>query len=280
MARIRSIKPEFWSSEQITACSRDARLLFIGLWNFSDDAGRHPFKPQQIKSEIFPGDDLSLEQIHGLISELSVNGLITGYAVDKVEYFHITGWHHQKINRPQPAKYPDPSIGDSLIIHGSFTPDTIRYDKNSVLDSSLRKESNTSAPKAAPEVFLSQEYNPRNPWGNSTGPKWLDKYGRPCTEEGELLVPAAPPPEMPPEDWKEVLFGECRLRFADAANQNPEKLRGVIGKWLVAMGGDAQAEALVRIMDDAAQTPKANRMSWVFACVKKRRRARMESKVL
>lgn len=31
MARIRSIKPEFWVSEQIGECSTNARLTFIGL---------------------------------------------------------------------------------------------------------------------------------------------------------------------------------------------------------------------------------------------------------
>ncbi len=41
MARIRTTKPEFWSSAQIIELSRDARLLFIGMWNFCDDNGRH-----------------------------------------------------------------------------------------------------------------------------------------------------------------------------------------------------------------------------------------------
>lgn len=34
MARIRTIKPEFWTSEQVMGCAPLARLLFIGLWNF------------------------------------------------------------------------------------------------------------------------------------------------------------------------------------------------------------------------------------------------------
>ena len=31
MARIRSIKPEFWVSEQVAECSTSARLTFVGL---------------------------------------------------------------------------------------------------------------------------------------------------------------------------------------------------------------------------------------------------------
>ena len=48
MARIRSIKPQFWTSEQIADCSSNARLLFIGLWNFCDDCGVHPASPARL----------------------------------------------------------------------------------------------------------------------------------------------------------------------------------------------------------------------------------------
>lgn len=109
MARIRSIKPEFWSSEQVMACSTNARLLFIGLWNFCDDAGRHPVAPRQIKALVFPGDDISSENVRGLIDELSTNGLLSLYTVDDKEYFQVTGWQHQKIDRPQSPKYPAPT---------------------------------------------------------------------------------------------------------------------------------------------------------------------------
>lgn len=107
MARIRSIKPEFWSSEQVMACSPTARLLFIGIWNFADDAGRMKLAPRTIKAQVFPGDDISAERVRGMIDELSSNGLLDVYAVDSVEYFKVTGWQHQKIDKPQKPKHPD-----------------------------------------------------------------------------------------------------------------------------------------------------------------------------
>jgi hypothetical protein len=33
------IKPEFWSDEKLAALSLQARLIYIGLWNLSDDYG-------------------------------------------------------------------------------------------------------------------------------------------------------------------------------------------------------------------------------------------------
>lgn len=109
MARIRSIKPEFWTSAQVMDCSATARLLFIGLWNFCDDFGRHPLNAKQIKALVFPADDISASEVSRMIDELSANGLIIKYTVDNKEFFQVTGWHHQKIDRPQPPKYPQPN---------------------------------------------------------------------------------------------------------------------------------------------------------------------------
>jgi hypothetical protein len=108
MARYRTIKPEFWTSEQVMECSANARLLFIGMWNFADDAGRIPFSPKTLKAQIYPGDEITPETIRGMVVELSSNGLLKPYTVDDKEYLQITGWHHQKIDKPQKPKYPEP----------------------------------------------------------------------------------------------------------------------------------------------------------------------------
>ena len=108
MARIRSIKPEFWTSEQVMECSTNARLLFIGLWNFCDDAGRMVASDKRIKASVFPSDDFTAETVRRMLVELSSNDLIRLYVVDDKEFLQVTGWHHQKIDRPQKSKIPDP----------------------------------------------------------------------------------------------------------------------------------------------------------------------------
>ena len=40
MARIRTIKPEFFTSDDICALSPLARLLYVGLWCEADREGR------------------------------------------------------------------------------------------------------------------------------------------------------------------------------------------------------------------------------------------------
>lgn len=108
MARIRTIKPEFWSSEQIVECSTSARLLFIGLWNFCDDGGVHQYSIKRIKMQVFPGDDLSDKQITELLDELLSAGLLRTFTEENKQYLHVTGWHHQKIDRPT-LRFPQPT---------------------------------------------------------------------------------------------------------------------------------------------------------------------------
>jgi hypothetical protein len=116
MARIRSIKPEFWTSSQVMECSRDARLLFIGLWNFCDDHGRHPWSPKQIKALVLPADELSASDVESMMLELEANGLIVRYSANGRDFFAVTGWHHQKIDKRQSAKYPGPECEESASV--------------------------------------------------------------------------------------------------------------------------------------------------------------------
>lgn len=147
MARIRSIKPEFWTSEQVMECSPNARLLFIGLWNFCDDSGRHPFAPKQIKALVFPADDFSSDDIAGMLDELSTNGLINVYVVEGKQYFEVDGWHHQKIDRPQKAKYPEP-----LTEHSSNGIDGIQNSEGNT-DKKV-SEANASVVETTPSEVL------------------------------------------------------------------------------------------------------------------------------
>lgn len=107
MARIRTIKPEFWSSEQVVDCSPTSRLLFIGMWNFCDDGGNCPASCRGLKMQVFPGDDFTADDIRKMMDELVRAGLVLQYFADGKEYWHVTGWQHQKIEK-KAYKYPQP----------------------------------------------------------------------------------------------------------------------------------------------------------------------------
>lgn len=61
--RARNIKPGFFKSEGIAACSFQARILFVGLWCMADREGRLEDRPARIKAEIFPYDNVNVEKL-------------------------------------------------------------------------------------------------------------------------------------------------------------------------------------------------------------------------
>jgi hypothetical protein len=110
MARIRTIKPEYWSDERMATVSLEARLLFLGLLNLADDEGRLRGHPALIRGALFPYDNLNNAQVDGWLEELAASGRIQRYRVDGESYVWVRNFEkHQKIDRPSPSKIPAPS---------------------------------------------------------------------------------------------------------------------------------------------------------------------------
>lgn len=78
MARIRSIKPDFFKHEDLAELPAMVRLLFIGLWTQADRDGKLENRPKRLKIEIFPYDDFDINQ--GL-EMLEKAGFILRYSV-------------------------------------------------------------------------------------------------------------------------------------------------------------------------------------------------------
>lgn len=117
--RIRSIKPEFWTSDDIVALPWEVRLLFIGLWSYVADSGVGRDNDKLIAADLFPLEDDPIQTLatvsRGLAS-LSAAGLITRYSVDGKRYLHINAWSaHQKIDRPTRSPFPPPTCDNAVI---------------------------------------------------------------------------------------------------------------------------------------------------------------------
>lgn len=114
--RIRSIKPEFWESESLGRVSREARLLFIGLFSCCDDHGRARASSRLLASRLYPYDDDALKKLPAWIEELEKERCIRLYKVNGESYLDIPKWlNHQKIDKPSASKLPpfDDSREDS-----------------------------------------------------------------------------------------------------------------------------------------------------------------------
>ena len=100
MARIRTIKPEFWEDEKLAKLPIHARLLFIGTWNFADDNGALLANPVLMKSHIFPYEDIGISTISEWIDMLVENGMLIRTTYNGKDYLVIRKFLiHQKINR-------------------------------------------------------------------------------------------------------------------------------------------------------------------------------------
>jgi len=128
--RIRSIRPEFWSSEDITALPWNYRLIFIGLWSYVDDNGVGRDVEKLIVADLFPLEEnqtAALKQIRGALTELSSRGLVTRYTVDGKPFVHVTTFStNQVINRPSRGRYPLPTSENAelavTLTEGSVSP--------------------------------------------------------------------------------------------------------------------------------------------------------------
>lgn len=104
MARLRTIKPEYWTDERVGECSVSARLLFVATWNFADDHGGLDRSAKQLKAQAFPYDQVDCEP---LIQELLHAGLLIEYEAGGKKYLHIKGFGtHQKVEKPARPRVP------------------------------------------------------------------------------------------------------------------------------------------------------------------------------
>lgn len=107
MARIRTIKPEFWTSSTVVDLDPFTRLLFIGSWNFADDHGLMPDDPKRLKLQVLPADPVDAEAI---VNELVAAGLfqrVTAPNGDRL--LRITTFSsHQKIDKRSNGKWGNP----------------------------------------------------------------------------------------------------------------------------------------------------------------------------
>lgn len=105
MARIRTIKPDFWRDESLAMVSPEACLLAIGLLNHCDDEGYFNANPKLVESDIFPLRELS-KKTTVLIQELCTIGYLELFqGKDGKTYGHVKNFEkHQVINKKTPSK--------------------------------------------------------------------------------------------------------------------------------------------------------------------------------
>jgi hypothetical protein len=107
------VKPEFWDDEKLARLSRGVRLLFIGLWTYSDDFGVVKGSPVWLKSKIFPYDqDLAISEFSKWMDDLEESGFVASFVADDEKYYYILNFNkHQRVDHPSTQRNPEPPKG-------------------------------------------------------------------------------------------------------------------------------------------------------------------------
>lgn len=123
MARIRSIKPQFWRDDKIaTLKNKLAGYFFIGLWSVADDEGKFKWNPKSIALEL---PIFRTKEVVTYLSELSQKGLIQKSECS--QWGLITNWKHQKISKPQ---VPDVKIDEIQWVTESHSENGLERSRN------------------------------------------------------------------------------------------------------------------------------------------------------
>lgn len=169
MARIRTIKPDFWQHPRVTRVSRDARLYFLGLLNEADDEGRLRYSGKRLAGVLFSDDDdVDGRLIDGWTVELENAGLVARYTIDGAPLLLVVGFtEHQKINRPTPSRLPAPLTESSVSPHGDVDEGSLPEGKGREEEEEAEEERSARA-HLCPDPFVVDDL--LREWGRTTAP--------------------------------------------------------------------------------------------------------------
>lgn len=133
MARIRSIKPEFYRHYDLYSAEVEyglpLRLAFSGLWLCSDKEGRFKWKPVQLKLDVLPYDNVDFLEV---LIALAETGFIKYYESEGKGYGFIpTFKDHQRIT------------GSEATAESKLPCPPTTYDENDSLEKLRKQQGNT-----------------------------------------------------------------------------------------------------------------------------------------
>ena len=157
MARNRIIKPEFWADAKVGRLSFGARLLYIAMWNFSDDYGIISASPRRLLGEAFENDEsVNIENVNEWIKEIEQQGQIKRFSANDKEWFEIIHFKdHQKVSHKSTRVNPQPS-GDSPETLRQYSGSNVNVNGNENENGRTEQRNNDQHPKGAldPEAEL------------------------------------------------------------------------------------------------------------------------------
>ena len=118
-------KTGFFKDEDIKELPYEARLFYQGLWVQADREGRGEDRPERLKIEIMPYDEVDAEKVMQLLACPKKNGkrpFIVRYEIDGEKYYQIINWQkHQKPHKTERDSVIPPAPKELLTVRQPLT---------------------------------------------------------------------------------------------------------------------------------------------------------------
>jgi hypothetical protein len=210
--RIRTIKPEFFTHEELYEAEAKTklplRLAYVGLWCVADRDGRFRWQPRRLGVQIMPYD---LVDFDAIMEALLAAGFVDRYG-EEGEFGVIPSFsRHQCINaREAVSKLPDPAVSPKRTCMHVHARETHVQD----CDASRASPSRVKCKTVTREVHARGEGKGREV-----------EHGKEAEEELSSAVPASavPTPEPAPKKPKSVSEEEKDRRHHEITS----RIRGV-----------------------------------------------------
>lgn len=221
MARMRYVKPTFWTDSRMVRLSRDARLFYIGTWNFAIcDKGHLEDDPLQLKMQIFPADDVD---VRALMGELIAAGRLTRVTDGEVTWLQIgTLEAHQKVDsrwKPRCPACSSPNLSETPVSLEEIDPKNPSRTQKS-LGEALTSTDAKNPPENNPDAANLSETLPNSPQEGRGG----DRRGE--FSSSEIADAMTDQEDAPREDVEHL----CTL-LADLIESNGLKRPTITKKW-------------------------------------------------
>lgn len=235
MARIRTIKPDFFKHEELFDAEQESgmplRVAFAGLWTQCDRDGRFEWRPRQLKTDILPYDEVDFSRV---LDALVTRGFVVKYTVNGRDYGCVPSWgRHQVINNRE-AKSVIPQASDS----------------KEEIDAST-----TRGPRVMETHMHYQEEGERKGKGREDS----EPNGSGAVAPSAEIVSIAP-------DARKELFDDILPMLAKYIGRPVPSMRAQVAKWLHQSGDDARK--IGQLIAEAVRDQRADPVSWIERCLK------------
>jgi len=234
MARIRTIKPEFFVNEALSGLPIECHMLAAGLLCYADDEGYFNAHPGLIKAAVFPLRELSVSVPEILRRLHDIRYIGIGEGADGRQYGHIIKFaDHQKVSHARDSKIKKISITWHEI--GKL-----------------------------PEIFRNSPAALR-PELNRTELKGIDIPTTSDADASDDLEIPTPEPSDPPS-LKAAIFKHGLPWLSAKTGKAPDKLRAQFGKWCRDHGDTEVMAALV----EAQRRDPVDPIAWLEGSLRAR----------